>query len=549
MHRASRSDRDRVGARPTGERLQWSSIARFRSVRSVDDVATTVVATLERALDDPFVYVFTRGDDHGRLEPTARSTRELADVPLLDEGPVWEAFVEGREHWTETDDAATCELAVPLGVHGVVLVGYADRPGFTPDEEELVGTVATTAEWRLDAIEARARVDAAERERDRAVARERETERDHEALHGFVRDVVDAESRRAVETALVDRLVGLSAVDAATVVETSSAGDLRTVRARGDPLVPLPTDGSTRETPLHETLTTGVAQTVPDVFAFDGDASWRRRVLDAGHQSTAVLPLRRGTGVDGAVELFAASVDAFDRPSVVDGMVGLAAAAIATFERRESTLAGRDCEVVFALADSSDPLFALARSAETTLTLRELVARTDGAVQFSFESETPLEVATLRRRSDVVDVERVGGGDPRYVAEVARSALLDVLIDEGVALDRVAVEDGAGRLAMRVSAATDVRRLLERCSLGGDATLVRKTSVSTRDGDRPGGSPTDALTARQREVIGTAHRGGFFDWPRGHTGEEIAAELGIAPSTFHQHVRTGTSRLFDALFG
>ncbi|MFC7165460.1 signal peptidase I [Halospeciosus flavus] len=82
----------------------------------------------------------------------------------------------------------------------------------------------------------------------------------------------------------------------------------------------------------------------------------------------------------------------------------------------------------------------------------------------------------------------------------------------------------------------------------GGTPLVRQTSVPAGGVARREGAPTDALTDRQREVLQCAHNGGFFDRPRAHTGEEIAAKLEIAPATFHQHVRTGTSRLFDALF-
>jgi predicted DNA binding protein len=55
------------------------------------------------------------------------------------------------------------------------------------------------------------------------------------------------------------------------------------------------------------------------------------------------------------------------------------------------------------------------------------------------------------------------------------------------------------------------------------------------------------LTDRQREVLETAHEMGYFDRPKGANAEEVAAELGIAPSTFAEHVAAAQSKLFDTI--
>ncbi|WP_239642048.1 helix-turn-helix domain-containing protein, partial [Natrinema versiforme] len=38
------------------------------------------------------------------------------------------------------------------------------------------------------------------------------------------------------------------------------------------------------------------------------------------------------------------------------------------------------------------------------------------------------------------------------------------------------------------------------------------------------------------EVLKAAFEAGYYDWPRGCSGEEVAAELGIASPTFSQHI-------------
>ena len=56
------------------------------------------------------------------------------------------------------------------------------------------------------------------------------------------------------------------------------------------------------------------------------------------------------------------------------------------------------------------------------------------------------------------------------------------------------------------------------------------------------------LTDRQLEVLETAYRNGYFEWPRTRTGEEVATLLGITQPTFTNHLRVGERKLFSMLF-
>ncbi|MFB6171510.1 MAG: helix-turn-helix domain-containing protein [Haloarculaceae archaeon] len=55
------------------------------------------------------------------------------------------------------------------------------------------------------------------------------------------------------------------------------------------------------------------------------------------------------------------------------------------------------------------------------------------------------------------------------------------------------------------------------------------------------------LTDRQREVIETAHDMGYFDHPKGANASEVAAALGIARSTFSEHLSAAQRKLLDAI--
>ncbi len=82
-------------------------------------------------------------------------------------------------------------------------------------------------------------------------------------------------------------------------------------------------------------------------------------------------------------------------------------------------------------------------------------------------------------------------------------------------------------------------------SIGASVTLERLT----RSGADAGGDPVvidrDRLTDRQREVIRTATQLGYFEYPRKADAEEVAAAIGIARSTFAEHLAAAQRRVFD----
>ena len=56
------------------------------------------------------------------------------------------------------------------------------------------------------------------------------------------------------------------------------------------------------------------------------------------------------------------------------------------------------------------------------------------------------------------------------------------------------------------------------------------------------------LSDRQAEVVGLALAEGYYEWPRAADAETLAAELGIAHSTFLEHLRKAEARLLRSAF-
>ena len=56
------------------------------------------------------------------------------------------------------------------------------------------------------------------------------------------------------------------------------------------------------------------------------------------------------------------------------------------------------------------------------------------------------------------------------------------------------------------------------------------------------------LTEKQERIFWLALKGGFFDYPRKIDTVELAAKLGISPSTLSEITRRGMRRLLESHF-
>jgi len=57
--------------------------------------------------------------------------------------------------------------------------------------------------------------------------------------------------------------------------------------------------------------------------------------------------------------------------------------------------------------------------------------------------------------------------------------------------------------------------------------------------------PTDSLSHRQREVFQLARTMGYYKRPRDASAGDVAAELGVTTSTFHEHLHKAEEKLLD----
>ncbi|MDS0298513.1 helix-turn-helix domain-containing protein [Halogeometricum sp. S1BR25-6] len=78
---------------------------------------------------------------------------------------------------------------------------------------------------------------------------------------------------------------------------------------------------------------------------------------------------------------------------------------------------------------------------------------------------------------------------------------------------------------------------------GAEITVERIASSETVDSERTRRLGT--LTPTQREVFELARERGYYQWPRGVSTRELAAEAGVSKTTLLEHLRKAESKLLD----
>lgn len=197
------------------------------------------------------------------------------------------------------------------------------------------------------------------------------------------------------------------------------------------------------------------------------------------------------------------------------------------------------CQVARASREASGATVSISRSVGTSDP-----SRMTGEFILDVENGVPETDDDLREVFDygskrVYRFERSRGtGCPCELVEDHDVPVVDVHADDGVlslvfhAEDMIQLRDVITSLRDHYST-VDVRRLLRSHE---DRTAQHIVFV-----DR------GRLTDRQREVLETAHRMGYFDHPKGANAGDVASELDIGTSTFVEHLAAAQRKLLDSI--
>ncbi|WP_049898908.1 bacterio-opsin activator domain-containing protein [Natrinema sp. J7-1] len=541
-----------------------------------DEIYQSAVETASEILDIAVAVAYTFEPTAGVLEHVAstRGSPELGEPATTIErgdGLVWDVFSEGESTYYEDVTRERCvepgeairrsELIVPLGTHGVLVAGCEAIDGFDETMEELLHILAANTEAALD----RAEREQLLRDHDRTLTRQNEelTRLNHtnEIVREINHGVAQASTRAAIEERVCDRLAEtdryrfawIAASDDEPPTPTAWAGIDATYidRIRDD-------GGQAPELELvRDTLEAGQERLIRDVLDDETWQSRRKEALTYGYQTVLGVPLLADERRYGVLVVHVSGADSVgQRERAVLAELGETIGhAIQSVERTRAIVADSRLELELDVADSRLLLNRLSSHVDAAppITLEGVVDRgEDGVVLFV---SAPATATLTGLEADWASIETLsvmsdGEDATLYELTVASTPFLDVMRAYDVQVRMATAEGGSATLVLEVPQSVETRSVGEAIKDEYPETELRakRETTHTRSARRLDTDLAERLTDKQFEALQAAHYSGFFEWPRGSTGTDLADALGVSPPTYHYHLRAAERKLVALAF-
>ncbi len=363
-----------------------------------------------------------------------------------------------------------------------------------------------------------------------------------ERVEGLVQDVTadvaGAASRSDLEASVCERIAAEGVYDGAWIGERDPATNAIKVRASADTQPP--------ELRADDDHPAAVAIREQRVAAdFKETEGW------------AAFPLSYNDVDYGVLVVCASDEKAVDeREQVV--LSALARAVASGINARETSRILATDAVVAVELDLVDEGFAPAQLSKRTgghLEYRRSVHRTDDETASLF-SVTGTTVEALTEAADDLSgvtlhpiVEHESGSLIELRTE--EPGVVEWLSDRGAVTQSISAEDGHARLTLEMPESANVRSVVEAVEErypGTDVVSFRHRERTEETRQEFAARIDEELTDRQLAALQRAYLGGYFEWPRPTTGEELASSMDVSRPTFHEHLRAAEGKLCQAFF-
>ncbi len=503
-------------------------------------------------------------DDEGTILFTNKAWDEFAGVGSSDQDDlVGVSYFESMD--TDGDEYAAQALEGLYSVlEGERQVFTLEYPCHSPEQRRWFLMRAAPLPDHDEGSIVVAHIDITQRKLAEIRAREQRREIEHlmSRIEGLVRDVMEsvlqANTRSEIEQTVCDRLFSVEPYVCAWVSQV----DLRT-----ETLTPttsaceaFPADASLElgtDDPAVRAAETGEPQIVQDTSEVAVADIHQTTLLDEPG-ALASFPLVYGDTRYGVLTVAATECQAFDdrELAVLDVLARVASTAINAVEGRRILTTDSVVEMEVGM-DSRELFFGeLSTEFDCKLTYEGSLYEDDGSVVMLFviegtEAETFNE--TAETYEGIKTATTVSEGDNKKVVEfgVDEPPVISALAERGVETTAITADRGEVRVTLEMPASAEPRAVIEQLSEQYPSTSL----LAHRERERPEQTKQELvagieerLTDRQRLALQKAFLGGFFDWPRSISGEDLAESMDISPSTYHQHLRAAERKVLASLF-
>jgi predicted DNA binding protein/putative methionine-R-sulfoxide reductase with GAF domain len=540
------------------------------SAETQTEICDRVVNAIEARLDAPAALIALYDD--GELKTVAESPQKAGvDDALRADGPngsLWQAFTTYEPVTSDVyglakrvDPTPRTGLCVPLGKYGVLAWTTGDE-SLSDGERDVVQILAGNVRAALD----RADREASLRNRTASLEEQAESLERAESLNAVLRGCIDVviggNSARDVHQSVCEQITAVDPFAFAWVGQKDSDGD---------ELVPAASAGNgggylgeisvtADESPLGQgpagrAFRTGSIQVQNDVVGDPPFEPWRQTALERGFRSVLAVPITLRDMQYGVLIVYATEARAFGtrEREVFESLGGLIAFSLTADERKRALASGSAVELEFEVADDVEPV-RLAAAVDAEIEFERFALEDDG-VRASVRIADGID--DLRGTlADVASVRKTS-----IVSQNSEATRAEVLLDPngffGSLYDRsVLPRNGTAdahevQLRVEIPEPVGLRSFVESLRRSHDDV----TLLDRQDLDRSAHTQRafrsmveESLTDRQQEVLQTAYFGGFFEWPRDQTGQDIADSLGVSQPTVNRHLRAAERKLLTLFY-
>lgn len=214
-------------------------------------------------------------------------------------------------------------------------------------------------------------------------------------------------------------------------------------------------------------------------------------------------------------------------------------------------------QVEFSVSSSEYPFVGVSTVDDCRAVLEEIVPRNHGtyAEFFTVSGVDPARVFDIADDHESADPTLLNdyGSGGLFEFEVSDDCPAVFLSEQGALPRQVFGMDGEGSIRAEIPPSEDASDIVESfLAAHPDTELVTKREqpyVTPMFGHRRfKHALEELLTDRQTEVLQAAHEAGYYEWPRGRTAEELAADLDISTTTLLKHLRAVERKFVAAFF-
>ncbi|WP_323676165.1 PAS domain S-box protein [Halorubellus sp. PRR65] len=518
------------------------------------DIAETLVETPARVSAATNAAYYAWCEDVGALQ-LRQHTWESNALPdrITGDSAVCDGFVDGAtervsndpEHATALPVDAGNALVVPVDRDGVLLCASAEA--FDRDDVHITEMLVAGCRAALERTEYVAALERKESELSEKEERLERAMRINDVVRSIDQVVVRSTDKREVARSVCRELADTDFVEMAWFgVETDGGVDaLDWAGGDGEFLHRVLAHAADDDrAPSRLALDTQESVHVASILDDERCKGVKRAALNRGCRSLLSVPIVHRGMVHGVLELYAKRSFSEDDVAMFDELGDTTGYACSAIDQREAHVTDALVEVEVSVGGVDDPLYRAASCVNPSVVVTDVVSKTD---QYLVYIEATAVDALADRLVDERAVDRVSElADDRLEVAVSEFPLMDPLAEHAGEFRQFELAADGDALVAQFPARVDLRSFVDDlAAIADSAELTRKEAVT--DGDRAFEALDleRELTDRQLEVLKVAYNRGFFAWPRGSTGKEVARSLDISAPTFHQHIRKATDRIFE----